>query len=73
MATHAQDLRPASTDTRLYPNDVDDLMVRYMRALLRNGMDDDVSRTCTHCGAHVPFETDGDTGWSTCTACGSLA
>jgi Rieske Fe-S protein len=72
MASMAQDLHPASEATLLDRDGVDDLMVRYMRALLKNGSSDDVSRTCTHCGAHVPFEPDGELGWSTCSACGSL-
>jgi hypothetical protein len=73
MARIAQDLHPASEATPQDRDGVDDLMVRYMRALLRNGSSDDVSRTCTSCGAHVPFEPDGELGWSTCSACGSLA
>jgi hypothetical protein len=60
-------------------SDVDGLLTRYMRELLRGGevsyqridhMDD--VRTCTHCGAHVRFSP-VDQGWAACSACGHLA
>jgi hypothetical protein len=60
-------------------SDVDGLLSRYMRELLRGGeityqrVDhlDDV-RTCTHCGELVRFSP-VDQGWSACSACGQLA
>jgi hypothetical protein len=54
----------------------DDLLVRYMRGLLRSGRlavrQEDV-RTCTHCGAHARFHPVDEFGWSACSACGGLA
>jgi hypothetical protein len=55
----------------------DEMLTRYMRALLRNGHQrlpgDDV-RTCTACGTRALFErcADNDT-WSSCSLCGALA
>jgi len=55
----------------------DDLLTRYMRALLRTGghrlTHEDV-RTCASCGSHSRFDrcTDNDS-WSRCSACGALA
>jgi hypothetical protein len=70
MAIRAKELHVRAP--RRQPRD-DDLLSRYMFARLRRGWVDDDLRTCSHCGSHVEFEPDGDTGWSMCSACGALA
>jgi hypothetical protein len=70
MGIHASEFRVRAPDS---PPD-DELLSRYMSALLRRcWVDDDDLRTCTHCGSHVEFEPDGETAWSICSGCGALA
>ena len=70
-------MRAASARLGIPTGRDDDLLTRYMRALLRSGgqsvLGEDV-RTCTSCGMHARFDrcTENDS-WSTCSACGALA
>lgn len=72
MAMRAASARPGTRSSQ-----DDELLSRYMRALLRNGgqkWPGDDERTCASCGARARFDqcTDNDT-WSTCSACGAMA
>ena len=72
MATRAEMLRPGT-----WPQPDDELLTRYMRALLRNGWRSGVHedmRTCGACGSYARFDPSSDNStWSTCSACGELS
>jgi len=58
----------------------DELLIRYMRALLRTGslaekpVPREDLRTCARCGAFARFEPLEEAGtWTACSSCGGLA
>ena len=69
-----------ATPARQTTSEIDDLLLRYLRALEDHGQDvaEDLPagrdvRTCAHCGANTFFRLDPQGGWAFCEACSRAA